>query len=156
MANKTNAYFKWRKAFIRDDRLSSTTKLVLHALHVYMKVDTLEAFPSRATLAEDTGLNERSISRLTKKAEALGWIKKFRAKQKGNQFFNNIYKGTYPNHGYVCTLRGDSNVQSRGLKDTQGVTQSPTNYPSNYLYNSSIKKEEYLRKIKEMLNMPLS
>ena len=49
MAKNTNNYFVWRKAFTADDRLSSTTRLVMHAIHIYMDVKTLEAYPSRSS-----------------------------------------------------------------------------------------------------------
>ena len=76
IANNTNNYFGWRKTFTADDRLSSTTRLVMHTIHRYMDVKTLEAYPSRSTLAEDTGLSIKSISKHTVAVEKLGWLKK--------------------------------------------------------------------------------
>ena len=71
MSNNTNNYFAWRKTFTADDRLSSTTRLVMHAIHIYMDGKSLEAYPSRSTLAEDTGLSIKSISKHTEVAKII-------------------------------------------------------------------------------------
>lgn len=137
MAKNTNNYFTWRKSFTADDRLSPTTRLVLHAIHRYMNDTTLEAYPSRPTLAQDTGLSKKTISKHTEKAEKLGWLKKFKARQPGNQFLNNIYKGIYPTQGH-------SYSPNRELEDLPSEPNGPrvgnegnTNYPVSYLYNSN-------------------
>ena len=142
MANNTNNYFAWRKTFTADDRLSSTTRLVMHAIHRYMDVKTLEAYPSRSTLAEDTGLSIKSISKHTEAAEKLGWLKKIKSKQPGNQFINNIYKGLYPKQASLSSPKRESDDLTRESKVPQVGNEGNTNYPENYPYNSA-KNEKF-------------
>ena len=140
MANKTNAYFKWRKAFMQDDRLPSIGKHVLHALHVYMDVNTLEAYPGRESLSKDTGLSKKTISKYTGIAVKLGWLKIFKSKQDGNQFLNNIYKAKFPFHSPSYSPHRESQDTTREPDDSGVGNQGNTNYPCNYLYNSSNNK----------------
>ena len=142
MAKNTNNYFVWRKAFTADDRLSSTTRLVMHAIHIYMDVKTLEAYPSRSKLAEDTGLSIKSISKHTEAAEKLGWLKKIKSKQPGNQFINNIYKGLYPKQASLSSPKRESDDLTRESKVPQVGNEGNTNYPENYPYNSA-KNEKF-------------
>ena len=136
MASNTNLYFKWRQAFMNDDRLSSTTKLIMHTIHIFMDQKNLSAFPSRATLAKGTGLSSKSISKHTEKAVELGWLKKIKAKQPGNQFINNIYKGLFPKQVPSSSPKGESDDLTRESKAPQVGNEGNTNYPENYLYNS--------------------
>ena len=142
MANNTNNYFLWRKAFTADDRLSSTTRLVMHAIHIYMDGKSLQAYPSRSTLAEDTGLSKKSISKHTEAAEKLGWLKKIKSKQPGNQFINNIYKGLYPKQASLRSPKRESDDLTRESKVPQVGNEGNTNYPENYPYNSA-KNEKF-------------
>ncbi|MDA9155493.1 helix-turn-helix domain-containing protein [Methylophilaceae bacterium] len=142
MANNTNNYFVWRKTFTADDRLSSTTRLVMHAIHRYMDVKTLEAYPSRSTLAEDTGLSIKSISKHTEAAEKLGWLKKIKSKQPGNQFINNIYKGLYPKQASLSSPKMEPDDLTRESKVPQVENEGNTNYPETYPYNSA-KNEKF-------------
>ena len=142
MANNTNNYFLWRQAFTADDRLSSTTRLVMHAIHIYMDGKSLEAYPSRSTLAEDTGLSKKSISKHTEAAEKLGWLKKIKSKQPGNQFINNIYKGLYPKQASLSSPKRESDDLTRESKVPQVGNEGNTNYPENYPYNSA-KNEKF-------------
>ena len=142
MANNTNNYFLWRKAFTADDRLSSTTRLVMHAIHIYMDGKSLQAYPSRSTLAEDTGLSKKSISKHTEAAEKLGWLKKIKSKQPGNQFINNIYKGLYPKQASLSSPKRESDDLTRESKVPQVGNEGNTNYPENYPYNSA-KNEKF-------------
>ena len=136
MAKNTNNYFIWRKSFTADDRLTATTRLVLHTIHIYMDDKSLEAYPSRTTLAKDTGLSEKSISKHTEAAEKLGWLKKFKAKQSGNQFLNNIYKGIFPTQGRLYSPKREPNDVPRVSNGPRVGNEGNTNYPKNYLYNS--------------------
>ncbi len=140
MANNANNYFKWRQAFIADDRLSATTRLVMHAIHVYMDDKSLEAFPSRSRLARDTGLSVKSVSKHTEAATKLGWLKKIKAKQPGNQFLNNIYKGIIPTQGRLYTPKREPDDVPRLSNGPRLGNEGNTNYPENYLYNSSIEE----------------
>ena len=142
MANNTNNYFLWRKAFTADDRLSSTTRLVMHAIHIYMDGKSLQAYPSRSTLAEDTGLSKKRISKHTEAAEKLGWLKKIKSKQPGNQFINNIYKGLYPKQASLSSPKRESDDLTRESKVPQVGNEGNTNYPENYPYNSA-KNEKF-------------
>ena len=140
MAKNTNNYFIWRKSFTADDRLTATTRLVLHAIHVYMDDTTLECYPNRPSLARDTGLSMKTISKHTEQAEKLGWLKKFKAKQPGNQFLNNIYKGIFPTQGRLYSPRREPEDLPRVSNGPKVGKEGNTNYPVDYLYNSS-KKE---------------
>ena len=136
MAKNTNNYFIWRKSFTADDRLTATTRLVLHAIHVYMDDTTLECYPNRPSLARDTGLSMKTISIHTEQAEKLGWLKKFKAKQPGNQFLNNIYKGIFPTQGPLYSPKREPEDLPREPNGPRVGNEGNTNYPENYLYNS--------------------
>ena len=142
MAKNTNNYFICRKSFTADNRLSSTTRLVMHAIHIYMDGKSLEAYPSRSKLAEDTGLSIKSISKHTEAAEKLGWLKKIKSKQPGNQFINNIYKGLYPKQASLSSPKRESDDLTRESKVPQVGNEGNTNYPENYPYNSA-KNEKF-------------
>ena len=133
-------YYEWRKAFIKDDRLPSICKHLLHALHVYMDVNTLEAYPSRESLSKDTGLSKKTISKYTGIAVKLGWLKIFKSKQDGNQFLNNIYKAKFPLHSPSYSPHRESQDTTREPDDPGVGNQGNTNYPYNYLYNSTNNK----------------
>ena len=147
-------YYEWRKAFIKDDRLPSIGKHLLHALHVYMDVNTLEAYPSREGLSKDTGLSKKTISKYTGIAVKLGWLKIFKSKQDGNQFLNNIYKAKFPLHSPSYSPHRESQDTTREPDDLGVGNQGNTNSPYNYPYNSSKRTnglgKEYLLEIKKM------
>ena len=136
MAKNTNNYFKWRQAFTDDDRLSSTTRLVLHAIHRYMNNSALECYPSRSALAKDTGLSVKTVSNHTEAATKLGWLKKIKAKQPGNQFLNNIYKGIFPTQGRLYSPKREPDDVPREPNGPRVGNEGNTNYPKNYLYNT--------------------
>ena len=96
----------------------------------------LEAYPSRSMLAKDTGLSEKSISKHTDAAEKLGWLKKFKAKQPGNQFLNNIYKGLFPTKERSYSPQREPENLPRVPNGPRVGNEGNTNYPENYLYNS--------------------
>ncbi len=69
-------------------------------------------------------------------------LEKLKSKQPGNQFLNNIYKGTFPTQGRLYSPKRESDDLTRESKVPQVGSEDHTNYPEDYPYNSS-KNEKF-------------
>jgi helix-turn-helix protein len=69
-----NTPTRWRLWIREDPWLDSKTKHVAHAQANYMDNETGIAYPSRQTLADDTGLSIKSIDRASRKLEEAGYL----------------------------------------------------------------------------------
>jgi hypothetical protein len=74
-----------RRAVLRLSGLSSTQRLIAVAIGDYAD-ESGKAWPSLETLAENTGLNERTVGRNLPKIEEAGWLKI--ARRGGNRWQN--------------------------------------------------------------------
>ena len=64
----------WRRAIRRCPHLTANAKVVGCALSEYTDKQTLEAFPSRITLARDADVSEKTVTRAVNALERLGFL----------------------------------------------------------------------------------
>lgn len=67
--------FEWHKQMIRSTALSTTAKLVGAAMFDYSDEHGRKVFPSKSTLAEDTGLSKSTVHRAIQSLRDAGWIR---------------------------------------------------------------------------------
>ena len=67
--------FDWHRQMIRSGDLNTTAKLVGAAMFDYSDEHGRNVFPSKATLAEDTGLSKSAVHRAIHRLRDTGWIR---------------------------------------------------------------------------------
>lgn len=158
MNNKQSLSFLWRMGFANDPSLQSTTKLVLHTLHIFMKNDEATCYPSYETIAAMSSLDIRSISAHLKKAEKAGWIKRRKiGKSAGQGWARNNYFGTFPDKkdkelNSLPSIKGrELDVEEMENNDQKVMNVIPINSFHNSLLNSDRNEISEGRKMFEKL-----
>jgi len=85
----------WRHAIINSN-LDPTTRHVLLTLSCFMNEVGGSCFPSQSTLAEKTGLSERSVRAHLRLAVAAGWIDRNRHGFGGSKWRRHEYRAAWP------------------------------------------------------------
>lgn len=94
---KIASYFEsWKKVF-RDKNITAIQKVVLKDLEIYRNTKSGYSWPSLTTLAEDIGVNERTVRRAMDILEQLKLVEVLREKGKVNKY-KLARKLTYPLH----------------------------------------------------------
>jgi hypothetical protein len=70
----TEYRFKWIEAALASPNLTDTEKVVATRLGLFANNETLACFPSVKTLAQATGLKERSLYKVKSRLRKKGWI----------------------------------------------------------------------------------
>jgi len=127
--------WSWRDA-IRQSGLHPNTRLVLLTLSIYMNELGRGAFPSYQTLAEDTGLNKRTVMRHIELATEAGFLEKTRGLRENKSYTSNRYTAKYPEGVVTRVTLGSDTGDTRG-SDT-GVTPITLQYINTPLNNPPI------------------
>lgn len=83
--------FEWERAFMADERLSSTQRVVLFVLRTFAGHHGV-AHPSHAGIAERSGLARTTVNRTLGNLEELGWVRRTESQNKATI----SYICTYP------------------------------------------------------------
>lgn len=95
MEYQRSAIFSWREA-IQAFNLSSTTKLVLFNLSIYMNEKGEGCYPSILRQSHDTNLSEKTICDHLQKAVIAGFLHVSKQSLAGQQWARNSYRAVYP------------------------------------------------------------
>lgn len=129
--------FKWRDAFTADKSLHSTTKLVLHTLHLYMGNRNGKCFPSIQTIAELSSLDPRTVSPHIKKAEKARYLT-ITKRGSTSGWRRNNYQANIPlMDEHLITGREEDIVNREENKVRMVGINIPTNSFSNSVNNST-------------------
>lgn len=94
---KIKSYFEsWKKVF-RDKNITAIQKVVLKDLEIYRNTRSGYSWPSLITLADDVGVNERTIRRAMDILEEMKLVEVVREKGRVNKY-RLARKLTYPLH----------------------------------------------------------
>jgi hypothetical protein len=89
--------WEWRELFASEHGPKDAgTRLVLFVLALHMNQAGGSCFPSQKTIAERSGLSERSVRTHLTNAEKAGWLKIGQQSQKGQAWFVHNYVATFP------------------------------------------------------------
>lgn len=121
--------FDWHRQMIRSGDLNSTAKLVGAAMFDYSDEHGRNVFPSKATLATDTGLSKSTVHRAIQSLRDAGWIRLVAEGGFSDQYNRpNEWRLTYPAN------LPDSQKSGGGVtSDTGGVSPLlPPGYHQRY------------------------
>lgn len=116
----------WRRSLLKSD-LPATTKHVLLTLSCHVPEIGGAAFPSPATLAAESSLNEKTVRSHLKEGVAAGWIQKFERFTDSGRQTTNGYHLTLPGGGGNMRGTSPSNGEGRGEREypLEGGTRVP-------------------------------
>jgi hypothetical protein len=110
--------FTWRSAVAESDDLPATAKLVALTLSLYMSELGDSAFPSQATLAKRTSLNEQTVKKQLRELRRLGWLVVVANASKGRPV---QYAAAIPDAGGAETTPSPSESTKDGGEPVGGV-----------------------------------
>lgn len=87
----TNISFSWQHAVVKSD-LPATTKHLLLTINVHLNPKGEGAFPSYSTLAQEMGVDRRTVIRHMEKALEAGFIIKTKTTRENGSNGNNQYR----------------------------------------------------------------
>lgn len=87
--------YTWKDQFRKSD-LSSSCKLVLHALADHMNSQGRSCYPTQKQLAEETSLTIRTVGKGINHCTQLGWIDRYPHRLEGQKFWNYGYIARIP------------------------------------------------------------
>lgn len=121
------ALFSWRSA-ICDSDLSPTQRHVALTLSLHMNERGGSCFPSKATLANETGLSEATVKRSLGALAEAGWIVKTERSTKSGRSTSNEYQARVPGEGVTVSPTRGSHAQGEGLTvpPPEGVLEGDT------------------------------
>src|SRR5690349_12704359 len=118
--------FTWIRGVFANSCLGPADKIVLLAIAQHADPQTGECWPSRATLAEMTGLTERHVTNALKRIEEVGEATITRGLGRGNQ---TIYRLSYlllagikgESHSPITAIKGEPHDIKGERDDTKKV-----------------------------------
>ena len=143
------AFPRWVLPYLQGD---STAKAVLLELLVYMKPDTQTTTTSYQYIAEQVGIDRRTVIRAVKRLESAGVIIRQHRGTKGhnmsNAFIINFNNPEVLGVVSRVTLGGDTGDTTSGdTRDTRGSVTGDTQIRVN---NKSINKSTHIKKKKNL------
>ncbi len=97
MAKKKLKLFGWRELVAsKNGPESAITRHVLLTLSIHMNTNGGSCFPTTRSVAEQTGLSERTVCTHLKIASKEGWLKKMALGLTGKNWKRNEYQAVIP------------------------------------------------------------
>lgn len=113
---KKPPFFSWRTALLSAADPTSTDRLVALVISTWMNEWGLGAFPSQETIAQKSGLTERSVREAVKRLRSMGWIRTTKERAPGQRFSLTHYAISFPGQ----RPEGDSGSEKDALQASDG------------------------------------
>ena len=113
----------WRHAFSKSE-ISSTTKLVLHTIGLFMNDTGGSAYPTVKQISVLSSLSERAVCTHIKNAIDSGWLRSKVHGFKGQKWKNHEYEANWPSEvGDGKAAERHSNLDEKALNEVPEGTE---------------------------------